>query len=344
MTSTYRSIAGIDASTPMVEGLKILITGGAGFIGSHLVERLAGPNQVVVLDNYARDALTGSGLADRQEVEVVRGDVMDQTSVRTAMEGCDAVIHLASIAGVDSVIRSPVRTMEVGLLGTANVLGEAVRSGHVKRFVDLSTSEVFGRYAYKVSEGDVTQLGVVGEARWTYAVAKLATEHLAMCYQREQGLPAVSVRPFNVFGARQVGEGAIHNFIVRALNNEPLLIHNDGSQIRSWCHVDDLVDGLMLALSRPQAVGQVFNIGNPRSTLTIYALAKEIVRLSNSQSQIRFVPWDYPDVELRIPSIVKARKLLGFEPKIDLDDGLQRTIEWYRSNIETGNEPRNKNR
>ncbi|MCD6499379.1 MAG: NAD-dependent epimerase/dehydratase family protein [Deltaproteobacteria bacterium] len=337
MTSTYRSIAGIDTSTPTVEGLKILITGGAGFIGSHLVERLAGPNQIVILDNFARDALTASGLADRPEVQVVRGDVMDRASVQAAMENCDTVIHLASIAGVDTVIRSPVRTMEVGLLGTANVLREAVRLGHIKRFVDLSTSEVFGRYAYKVSEGDVTHLGVVGEARWTYAVAKLATEHLAMCYQREQGLPAVSVRPFNVFGARQVGEGAIHNFIVRALRDEPILIHNDGSQIRSWCHVDDLVEGLLLALSRPQAVGQVFNIGNPRSTLTIYALAKEIVRICGSKSQIRFIPWDYPDVELRIPSIVKARKLLGFEPKVDLDEGLKRTIEWYRANLE-GNE------
>ena len=315
-------------------GWRILVTGGAGFIGSHLVERLCDHNEVVVLDNFRRDALSQTGLEDHPNVTVVRGDVMDSDAVQEAMTGCNAVVHLASIAGVDTVMRHPVRTMEVGLVGTMNVLHAAVRLGNVRRVVDVSTSEVFGRFAYKVTEGDITQLGVVGEARWTYAVAKLATEHLAMCYHKEMGLPAVSVRPFNVYGPRQVGEGAVHQFVVRALRNEPLLIHNDGSQIRAWCYIDDLVRGLVACLVRPAAVGQVFNIGNPRSAVTIYALAREIVRLAGSSSELRFVPWDYPDVELRIPSVAKARRLLAFEPQVDLEEGLARTIEWYRSHLQ----------
>jgi UDP-glucuronate decarboxylase len=243
------------------------------------------------------------------------------------------VIHLASIAGVDTVLKHPVQTMRVSLLGTSNLLEAALADGGVKRFIDFSTSEVFGRYAYNVSEFGATTLGAVGEARWTYAVAKLATEHLAFSYHKEHGLPAVSVRPFNIYGPRQVGEGAVHQFIVRALRGEPLSIHNDGSQIRAWCYVDDIVDGILLALEKPEAIGNAFNIGNPRSTLTIYNLAREVVRLSSSASRIEFVKWPHPDIELRIPNIDKARELLGFNPRVDLEEGLLRTIYWYRQKL-----------
>jgi nucleoside-diphosphate-sugar epimerase len=256
---------------------------------------------------------------------------MDAAAVREAMDGCDAVVHLASIAGVDTVMRNPVLTMRTSLLGTANVLEAALSAGRLRRVIDLSTSEVFGRYAYNVAEVDATTLGAVGEARWTYAVAKLATEHLAITYHKQHGLPACAVRPFNVFGPRQVGEGAIHHFIVRAIAGEPLAVHNDGGQIRSWCYVDDIVDGLLLALERGEACGHTFNIGNPRATITIYNLAREIVRLAGSQSRVEFVRWDHQDVELRIPNIDKARRLLGFEPRVDLEDGIVRTIAWYRA-------------
>lgn len=316
----------------MVEGWKILITGGAGFIGTHLVERLAGPNRVVVFDNMHRDAISKTKLANKEEVELIKGDVLDGEAVDKAMEGCDAVVHLASIAGVDTVIKAPVRTMQVGLAGTMNVLTSAAKRPKIKRFIDFSTSEVFGRYAYKVTEGDITQLGVVGEARWTYAVAKLATEHFAMCYYKEQGLPAISIRPFNIYGPRQVGEGAVHNFIVRALAGEPLKIHNEGSQIRAWCYVDDIVEALLLCLTNEHAVGHVFNIGNARSVVTIHMLAREIIRLSQSSSKLDFVQWENPDVELRIPSVAKAKEILGFEAGCELEEGLFRTIDWYRKN------------
>jgi nucleoside-diphosphate-sugar epimerase len=320
--------------TAGLRGRRLLLTGGAGFIGSHLVERLAPDNQIVVFDTLRRNALSPAGLDRHPNVTLVQGDVLDGEAVKKAMEGCDAVIHLASIAGVDTVLKNPVLTMRVSLLGTMNALEAAVAAGGVKRFIDFSTSEVFGRYAYNVTEWDATTLGAVGEARWTYAVAKLATEHLSMNYWKQHQLPTCSIRPFNIYGPRQVGEGAVHHFVVRALRGEPLQVHNDGSQIRAWCYVDDIVDGILNALTNDAAVGHAFNIGNPRSTLTIYSLAREILRLASSSSHIEHVPWKQADVELRIPNIDKARELLAFKPKVDLEEGLLRTIHWYRRNVD----------
>jgi nucleoside-diphosphate-sugar epimerase len=158
---------------------------------------------------------------------------------------------------------------------------------------------------------------------------------MAHNYWKEFGLPTVSIRPFNIYGPRQVGVGAIHNFVVKALRHEDILIHNDGSQIRAWCYVADIIDGVLLALTRPEAVGEAFNIGNPRSVITVFNLAREIARLSSSRSAIRFVPMERPDVELRIPSIVKAIRLLDYAPKVDLEEGLLRTIDWYRKHSDT---------
>jgi len=317
----------------VIAGRRILLTGGAGFIGSHLAERLTPANRVVVFDNFRRDALTGAGLGDRPEIEIVRGDVLDAAALRRAMAGCDSVVHMASIAGVDTVLRNPVLTMRVAMQGTSNALEAAQEQGGIQRFIDFSTSEVFGRFAYQVTEFDATTLGAVGEARWTYAVAKLATEHLAMNYHKELGLPACSIRPFNIYGPRQVGEGAVHHFIRRALAGEPLIVHNDGSQIRAWCYIDDIVEAILLALSNDAAVGHSFNIGNPRSTVTIYNLAREIIRLSSSRSTIELKEWPHPDVDIRVPSVGKARDKLGFAATIDLEEGLLRTIQWYRRHM-----------
>ena len=315
----------------MIQGKKILLTGGAGFIGTTLAGRLADQNDIVILDNYHRNSLRHTDLADHPNVKVIRGDVTDPDAAHAAAEGCEIIVHLAAIAGVDTVLRMPVDTMKVAILGTYNMLEAARQQPRLERFVDFSTSEVFGAYAYNVREADLTSLGAVGEARWTYAVSKLATEHLAHNYHKQFGIPAVSVRPFNIYGPGQIGEGAIHRFIVQALRNDDITIHNDGSQIRAWCYVDDMVAGLLACLERNEAVGQAFNIGNPRSVVTIYNLAMQVVRLSGSRSKISFVPWDQTDVELRIPNIEKARRLLGYEPHVDLEDGLQRTIQWYRT-------------
>jgi nucleoside-diphosphate-sugar epimerase len=219
----------------------------------------------------------------------------------------------------------------VALIGTHNVLKAAFEQSNIERFVDFSTSEVFGSFAFNVNESDPTTLGTVGEARWTYAVSKLATEHLALNYYRQHAFPALSIRPFNIFGPLQVGIGAIHVFVKRALAGATMEIHNDGTQIRSWCYIDDIVEGILLCLSRKEALGQAFNIGNPRNTLTIYNLAKMIRRLCESRSEISFVKREIVDVELRIPNTAKAKGLLGYEPKVDLEEGLRKTIAWYRT-------------
>ena len=201
----------------------------------------------------------------------------------------------------------------------------------LERLVDFSTSEEFGTHAYNVNEGHVSTIGSVGEARWTYAVSKLAGEHMTHAYHDELGLPTVTVRPFNVFGPGQIGGGAIRAFIEAALAGEDLVVRGDGSQIRAWCYVDDMVDAVLLCLERPEAVGQSFNIGNARSAVTIFDLAQRVKRITGCSGEIRFAPLNYVDVELRIPNVGKAREQLGFEARVELDEGLAQTIGWYRA-------------
>jgi UDP-glucose 4-epimerase len=315
-----------------LRGKRILITGGAGFIGTTLARRLADQNEIVALDNLHRDALSGSELAEHASFTFVQGDVLDASLVGELAAGATHIVHCAAIAGVDTVIESPVRTMRVNLIGTYNVLEAAVgASGTLERFVDFSTSEVFGTHAVNVEEGSVTTTGSVGEARWTYAVSKLAGEHLAHAYHDELGLPTATVRPFNVYGPGQIGGGAIRAFIEAALAGEDLVIHGDGSQIRAWCYVDDMVAATLLCLERPEAIGHTFNVGNPRSTVTIFDLATRIKRLTGCPGEIVFQPLHYTDVEVRIPNVKKARELIGFDAEVDLDEGLARTISWYRA-------------
>jgi nucleoside-diphosphate-sugar epimerase len=308
-----------------------VLTGGAGFIGTTLARRLIDDNEIVVLDNLHRDAMGATELSGHPNLTFVQADVLDADAVNETLRGATHIVHLAAIAGVDTVLESPVRTMRVNLIGTYNVLEAAHATlDTVERLVDFSTSEVFGRHAYKVEEIHETAQGSVGEARWTYAVSKLAGEHLAHSYHDEFGLPTVSVRPFNVYGPGQIGGGAIRAFIETALAGDDLVIHGDGSQVRAWCYVDDLVDALLLVLERPEAVGEVFNVGNERSVLTILELAEQIRRLMGAEIEITFRPLHYTDVEMRIPNIDKARKLLRWEPEVDLEEGLARTIAWYR--------------
>jgi UDP-glucose 4-epimerase len=317
-----------------LQGKRIVITGGAGFIGTTLARRLVDENEIVALDNLHRDALSGTELGEHPGFTFVQADVLDYDRLRELVQGATHVVHCAGIAGVDTVLESPVRTMRVNVIGTYHVLEAAVSTKDtLERVVDFSTSEVFGQRAFNVQEGHVTTIGSVGEARWTYAVSKLAGEHMAHAYHAELGVPAVSVRPFNVYGPGQIGGGAIRAFIETALAGRDLTIHGDGSQIRAWCYVDDMVDGTLLALEHPDAVGESFNIGNARSAVTIHDLALRIKRLTGCPGELVFQPLHYTDVELRIPNVEKARRLLGFEAKVDLDEGLARTIAWYRDRV-----------
>ncbi len=317
-----------------LEGKRIFITGGAGFIGTTVARELVDANTIVAFDNLHRDALTGNALAAHENFTLVQGDILDAEAVAEAAQGATHIVHCAAIAGVDTVLESPVRTMRVNVIGTYNVLEAALTTqASVERFIDFSTSEVFGTHAFRVQEGQVSTIGSVGEARWTYAVSKLAGEHMAHAYHDELGLQTVTVHPFNVFGPGQIGGGAIRAFIEAALAGRDLTIHGDGSQIRAWCYVTDMVTGVLACLERPEAVGQTFNIGNPRSAVTIYDLALRIRRLVGYDGEIVFQPLHYADVELRIPNVEKARELLGWEPRVELDDGLAKTIAWYRERL-----------
>lgn len=308
------------------------ITGGAGFIANTMIRRLVDEHKIIVYDNFHRDTLTRSDLCGHENITVIRGDVLDLPKMTDAMKGSDAVIHAAGIAGIDTVIQDPVKTMRVNMMGTANMLEAAYLNSIPDRVIDFSTSEVFGSMAFRSSETDSTVAGSAGEARWTYAVSKLAGEHLAHAYSRQYGLPVVTVRPFNVYGPGQTGEGAIQCFIKRALSNQTIDIHGDGNQIRAWCYVDDFVDCIMRCIQSPRAIGESFNIGNARAVITILGLAHTVCRVLGSTSKVQHQPPLSADIAIRIPSVEKSESLLGFKAAVDLDEGIVRTAEWMRQN------------
>lgn len=314
-------------------GKKIFITGGAGFIGSTLASKLCNDNELILFDNLARNTIKHTNLLDNKNITLIEGDILNYEAVKKAMKGCDTVVHAAAIAGIDTVSKFPVTTMEVNMVGTSNVLKAAVDNKVENRVLEFSTSEIFGSMAYRVDEATNSIAGSVGESRWVYAVSKLAGEHLAHAYYKQFNLPTVTVRPFNVYGPGQTGEGAIQIFIRKALNNEDITIYGDGTQIRAWCFVDDMVEGLLRALESPQAIGESFNIGNARAVTTIYGLAEVVCRVLNSKSKIVFKDPLSADIELRIPETKKADELIGFKAKVDLEEGILRTAEWYKNNM-----------
>ncbi len=319
----------------MIENARLFITGGAGFIGSTLISRLVERNTIIAFDNLARNTLKSlPSLLNHKNLTLVEGDVLDPEALTESMKGADIVVHAAGIAGIDTVIKNPVRTMRVNMIGTANVLEAARVNGIKRRVVDFSTSEVFGSMAFRSTESDVTVSGSAGEARWTYAVSKLAGEHLAHAYYAQYQLPVVTVRPFNIYGPGQTGEGAMQIFIKRALRNEPIHIDGDGAQIRAWCYVDDFIECLMRCIEDPAAVGQSFNIGNARAVITILGLAETVLRVTKSESKIVFDPPLSADIAIRIPGVEKAWQVLGFKAQVDLEEGVRRTADFFRAQME----------
>ena len=285
--------------------MKVLITGSEGFIGTHL-------KQVLPHDILEFDLKLGH-------------DVRDRKLVADAVGKADVVYHLASIAGVDNVIKDPTETMRITNEGTSNVI-EACNDRSIHRLVYVSTSEIFGSHADGVREHDPASLGPVNEARWTYACAKYGMEAYGHSYYRNNGLPFVSVRPFNIFGPGQMGPGAVKTILDRAVKNEEIVLTHRGEQSRSWCYIDDFIIGLKKCMEVDGAVGQCFNLGNRRNFCSIYSLARTILRISNSRSKIVLAPSNEPDVECRNPNIDKARDILGFNPVIYLDDGIALTL------------------
>jgi UDP-glucuronate decarboxylase len=304
--------------------LRVLVTGGAGFLGSHLVEKLALDNHVIVADNFS----TGNpSNLDRlnPNIEVIRHDVTIPLYVEV-----DLILNFACPASPVQYQRDPVQTLKTNVHGAINMLGLAKRTG--ARIVQASTSEIYGdpEISPQVEEywGKVNPIGI----RSCYDEGKRAAETLFFDYHRQHSVDIRVARIFNTYGPRMaVNDGrVVSNFIVQALRNEPLTIYGDGSQTRSFCFVDDLIDGVMkLAFSNSSEIHQPINIGNP-TTFTMKELADEVIRITNSKSELAFRDLPSDDPQQRKPDISKAKSLLNWNPSIELEAGLVRTIEYFR--------------
>ena len=315
----------------MIKNKRIMITGGGGFIGISLAERLASHNKVVLLDvNFNDNAISYSNLKSNKNVEFAVCDILDMAELAKLAANAQIVVHMAAMVGVQEVINNALYTLEVNYSGTSNVLKAVAANPDCERLVSFSTSEVFGSNAFRVAENANSALSSVQDVRWCYCISKMAAEHLVFSYYRQRGLPVVVIRPFNIFGAGRVGDHVVLRFILRALRNEDLEVYGDGTQIRAWCYIDDFCDALLQSLEVDKAVGQAFNIGNPLNTVTVYALAKEIVSLCGSKSKIIFKEPGFTDVDIRVPDISKARDILELQPKVTLEEGLSRNIAWVK--------------
>ncbi len=307
---------------------RILLTGGAGFIGTHLAERLGKENDVSLLDSFRRDSFAlAPQLRSMPNVSVVRADVGDPASLTGVCAGVDVVVHMAAIAGVSTYYSDPLLTLRTNILGTVNLLEEVVRAG-VNQFVYFSTSEVYGSEARNVSEANPLTIGSVTDRRWVYSTSKIAGENFSLRFAEQYGFSCSVVRPFNVYGPRQVGEGAISNFCRAAAANTPLKVYGDGTAVRAWCYVSDMVDAVESIIGTEAAAGRVFNIGNPDAVETTTGLAERIARLAPGATIERQAS-EHAEVKERSPVIEVAREVLGYTPKVGLDEGLRRTFEWF---------------
>jgi UDP-glucose 4-epimerase len=318
--------------------MRVLITGGAGFIGSHLSEALLDRgDEVLILDNLSTGSIDNiAHLKSRPGFEYFIDTVNNEPLLAELIDRSDVVFHLAAAVGVKLVVEQPVHTIETNVHGTEIVLKHANKKK--KLVVIASTSEVYGKSNdVPFSEDSDLVLGPTAKHRWAYACSKAIDEFLALAYWKERKLPVIIVRFFNTVGPRQTGQYGmvIPNFVRQALAGEPLTVFGDGTQSRSFTHVHDVIGALLKLVAEPSAVGQVFNIGNTEE-ITIHDLAKRVRAMSDSKSSIRFVPYDeayefgFEDMPRRVPNLSKAHALIGYQPKSSLDDILADVIDYFR--------------
>jgi UDP-glucose 4-epimerase len=305
--------------------MKYLITGGAGFIGSHLAERLiARGDQVVVLDNLSTGDINNLN-AIKDEVKFVQGDILDKGLIDNVVAQSDFVVNLAASLGVFNIVNKPLESLITNLKGSGIVIESADQ--HKKPILIASTSEVYGKNIKdSLNETDDRVIGHPLKSRWSYSEAKAVDESLAYFYYLEKKLPIRIVRFFNTVGPRQVGHYGmvVPRFVSAALKNEPLPVYGSGDQIRCFCHVTDAVKGLLLVMDSGKAVGQVFNVGN-NSQISIMELAMKVIEITGSKSSIEKIAYEtayqegFEDMQRRVPDISKIKQVLGWSPEINLD-------------------------
>jgi UDP-glucose 4-epimerase len=321
--------------------MKVLLTGGAGFVGSHLAEvLLARGYDVHVLD----DLSTGS-IENIQHLKGQRGfsytidTVMNEGLTAELIDRADIVFHLAAAVGVKLIVEEPVRTIETNVHGTEVVLKHA--SKKKKLVVIFSTSEVYGKSADVPFREDADLvMGPTSKHRWAYACSKAIDEFLALAYYKEKKQPVIVVRLFNTVGPRQTGRYGmvIPNFVQQALTGAPITVFGDGTQRRAFGYVGDIVDGLVRLIEEPQAIGEVINLGNPEE-ISILGLAERVKRLTSSTSDIVFIPYDqayeagFEDMPRRVPDLTKANRLVGYVPRVGLDEILHKVIDEKRQTL-----------
>ena len=323
--------------------MKALLTGGAGFVGSHLAEALLDRgHEVLVIDDLSTGAMENiTRLKARPGFEYVIDTVMNERLMAELVDRSDMIFHLAAAVGVKLIVEAPVRTIETNVHGTEVVLKHANKKG--KLVVVFSTSEVYGKsLAVPFREDADLVMGPTPKHRWAYACSKAIDEFLALAYHRERKLPVIVVRLFNTVGPRQTGRYGmvIPNFVQQALAGEPITVFGDGTQTRSFTDVGDVVEGLIRLVGEPRAIGQVFNIGNTEE-VSILELARRVRTMTESGSEIVLVPYDkaydegFEDMPRRVPDLTKIHTLVGYQPTLTLDDILRRVVEHTRASLQT---------
>jgi UDP-glucose 4-epimerase len=318
--------------------VRALITGGAGFIGSHLADALlARGDSVILLDNLSTGRLENiEHLRRRDDVEFVLGSILNADLVDDVMSRVDVCFHLAAAVGVQLIVDKPLESLATNIRGSEIVFEKAHKHG--TKVLVTSTSEIYGKNTSdKLGEEDDRILGSPLKSRWSYSEAKAIEEILAYTYWRQKGLPTVIVRLFNTVGPRQTGHYGmvIPRFVSQAIKGEPITVYGTGAQTRCFCYVGDAVDGILALVDHPEASGRAYNIGGVEE-ISMEGLAQRVIDAAGSTSKIRYVPYDeayeegFEDMQRRVPDTARARELVGFSPQVGLDEILQMVVEDQR--------------
>jgi UDP-glucose 4-epimerase len=319
--------------------VKALITGGAGFIGSHLADALlARGDSVIALDNLSTGRFENIAHLDRRrDFEFVLGSILNADLVDDVVARSDVVFHLAAAVGVELIVEHPVESLATNIRGSEIVFEKAHKHG--KKVLVTSTSEIYGKNTSdRLHEEDDRILGSPLKSRWSYSEAKAIEEILAFTYWKQKGLPTVITRLFNTVGPRQTGHYGmvIPRFVSQAVRGEPITVYGDGSQTRCFCYVGDVVDALVKLMEHPEAVGRVFNIGGV-DEISIEQLARRVITLSGSDSKLRYVSYEeayeegFEDMQRRVPDTTRAEQLVGFRPSIGLDEIILSVVSYQRA-------------